>query len=172
MRLLPPLVAGLLFHLVFVWVELGDPWVSLLVLVLVACLLASARGLAEAAAYNWVRSTLSRASQLVSAVAGLLADDDPWDALTPVLSVAATSVGWAVVQFVELGTQDVIARVVLLASALVILALDVASARCRRPRGPGGGGGTDAQQPLSASVPLPKALGGDKGNRLKFTLDL
>ena len=44
---------------------------------LVACLLASARGLAEAAAYNWVRSTLSRASQLVSAVAGLLADDEP-----------------------------------------------------------------------------------------------
>ena len=169
MRLLPPLVAGLLFHLVFVWTELGAPWVSLFVLVLVACLLAAARGLAEAAAWGWARDTLARASQLVSTVASLIADDDPWDALTPVLSVAATTVGWGVVQFVELATSDVIARVVLLASALVILAVDVASARCRQR---GYGGAASDAQPLSASVPLPKALGGDKGNRLKFTLDL
>ena len=169
MRLLPPLVAGLLFHLVFVWTELGDPWVSLLVLVLVACLLAAARGLAEAAVWGWARDTLARASQLVTTIARLIADDDPWDALTPVLSVAATAVGWAVVQFVELATREAIARVVLLACALLVLTIDVASARYRQSRG--GADGADAQ-PLSASVPLPKALGGDRGNRLKFTLDL
>ncbi len=174
MRLIPPLVVGLWWHLVFVWTGAAAPWVSLLVLVLLVSVLAVAHSLVKATAWSWLRNTLSSASRFVRAAAAALGDDDPWDDVSPVASVAASAVGWFVVQVVDLATQDVVARVILLVSGLVLLALDVTSAKCREAQAAKRSAGTDAEtRGLSASLPLPKPLGGgDKGGKLRFVLDV
>ena len=184
MRLLPAVVAGLLWHLFWVWVGIGDAWVSLLILVGVAGLLASASALAQVIAWAWLRDALSKGASLVEAATRLLPggddDDDDWAAVAPVLTVLASVAGFGLVQFVDLMAEgDVVARIVLLAAALVLLGIDVAAGvwGVGESRAPpivqvSGGEKSDGEGGLSASVPLPAALGGGEGRRLRFVLDV
>lgn len=190
MRLLWPFVLGLLWHLLFVWVGVGEAWVSLLTLVGVSSLLVSATALAHVAAWAWLRDTFSATASLVERVARFLpnwsggADADfanaYWEQVAPVLQVATAAAGFAIVQFVTEMTDDVVAKIVLLAVALVLLGLDlVAGAFGTTDDAPSRSMRVDVSDDggkLAASVPLPSVLGGgDSGNgggRLKFTLDL
>lgn len=179
-RLLPALVFGLVWHLLWVWVGIGEAWVSLLILVGVASFFASANAVSQVAAWAWVRDALRRSASVVDAVSRFLPreDDDGWGEAEGVLSVAAAAAGFGIVQFVDLSAGgDVVARIVMLSVAVVLLGIDVAAGvwgvEEARATGPlvEVKGGSDGG--LEASVPLPAALGGgDGGGKLRFKLDL
>jgi len=181
MSLLPPFVGGLLVHLLWRWVGVGEAWISLLIVVWVACLLVSAASLAQVTAWSWLRGALQGSAKLVDAVARLLPGGGGggakggWDDAAPALAVAAAAGGFAVVQFVdEMAEGDVVGRIVLLAVGLVLLGLELAAGAWEMGEDARGGGGGGERGSLSASVPLPAALGGggDRGGRLKFVLDV
>lgn len=136
MTLLMPSVLGVLWHTVWVWVDVGEAWVSLLFLVLVVGFLAGVESLVRALAWSWAydnvgSSGLGAARWLRRLLPGSGRGDGSnlataaWADAEPVLWILVAVASWAVVQFVTEMTDDVVAKIVFLAVGLTFLGLDV-----------------------------------------------
>lgn len=211
MTLLLPFVLGLLWHTLWVWVGIGEAWVSLLLAVLAVSLLAGLEAFVRALAWEWIYTRVGTGLNAVQWLRRFLPGSGrgdgsdvvaaAWADAEPVLWVVIAVAGWGVVQFVVEMTDDVVGKIALLAVALVLLGLDVLTGAWGGlwdggvGDGGGGAGGivattagaaaravraaedAAAARHLTASMPLPPALGGGNGNgkgndRLTFKLDL
>ena len=205
MTLLLPFVLGLLWHTLWAWVGIGEAWVSLLLAVLAVSLLAGLEAFVRALAWEWIYTRAGTGLGAVQWLRRFLPGSGrgdgsdvvaaAWADAEPVLWVVIAVAGWGIAQFVVEMTDDVVGKIALLAVALVLLGLDVLTGACGGGDSDGGGGGggmvattagaaaravraaedAAAARHLTASMPLPPALGGGSGkgnDRLTFKLDL